>query len=55
MRYRVQFCLRGALFAAAVPLATLAPGAFAAEEEEKISIEDLVKRGWQIAGYTEHA
>ena len=40
--------------AAALPLQVLAvAGARAAEEvEDKVAIEDLVKAGWQVAGYT---
>jgi hypothetical protein len=42
--------LRAALAAIGV-LALLSAGA-SAEDEEKVSIEGLVKSGWQVAGYT---
>jgi hypothetical protein len=51
MRCRYVRALRGAIAVGAAVLAALGPAA-AADEEEKISIESLLKGGWQIAGYT---
>jgi hypothetical protein len=47
-------CRNGlALPAAAAMALTFAPASpLAAQDEEKIAIEDLLKAGWQIAGYT---
>jgi len=57
-RCRQWLTLRGAATCCAVALTTLLAGASAAEEDEKdekdekITIESLLKGGWQIAGYT---
>jgi len=50
MRWQYFRALLGAVAAAAVALAVARP-ASAAGEEQKISIESLLKAGWQIAGY----
>jgi len=51
-RCRYWLTLRGVATCCAVALTTLLAGASVAEEDAKIAIEDLVKGGWQIAGYT---
>ncbi len=44
--------MRHAVAAAAAVLACLLALPAAAEENEKVTIEGLLKAGWQIAGYT---
>jgi hypothetical protein len=45
--------MRCLCLAAALLLPALSVGASAAEEgEDKVVIEDLLKAGWQVAGYT---
>jgi len=43
---------RAAVAGGAVTLACLIAVSSAAEDEVKVSIEELLKSGWQVAGYT---
>jgi len=51
-RCRHRLRLRGAAAVGAMTLASVLAVTSAAQEDEKITIEGLLKGGWQIAGYT---